>query len=67
MGQVTNPMRSYVCFEGFERLRELVASEAVGPYAGRELRPAGEVDAETHVRATTRGFFHPSPRVRWGA
>ena len=45
--------------EGFERLRELVASEAISPYAGRELRPGAEIDAEAHVRATARGFFHP--------
>jgi choline dehydrogenase len=45
--------------EGFERLRELAASEPVRPYVARELRPGREVDAETHVRATARGFFHP--------
>ncbi|HEY6150850.1 MAG TPA: GMC oxidoreductase, partial [Gaiellaceae bacterium] len=28
-------------------------------YAARELRPGLDVDAETHVRATARGFFHP--------
>ena len=48
-----------VLIEGFGRLRELVASEAIRPYAGQELRPGSEVDAETHVRATARGFFHP--------
>jgi choline dehydrogenase-like flavoprotein len=44
---------------GFERLRELVAHEPVRRYAVRELRPGAEVDAERHVRETTRGFFHP--------
>jgi hypothetical protein len=29
-------------------------------YAGREVRPGEEVDAEAHVRATARGFFHPT-------
>lgn len=45
--------------EGLERLRELARSKAVAPYAARELRPGAEVDAEDHVRATARGFFHP--------
>jgi choline dehydrogenase len=48
-----------VLAEGFERLRELAASEAVRPYAAAELRPGSEVGAEEHVRATARGFFHP--------
>ncbi len=48
-----------VIVEGFERLRELVASPAVSPYAGRELRPGAEADLGEHVRATARGFFHP--------
>ena len=48
-----------VLVEGFERLRELVAGDAVRPYAGRELRPGTEVGAEPHVRQTARGFFHP--------
>ena len=56
-----------VLTEGFERLRELVASEAISPYAGRELRPGAEIDAETHVRATARGFFHPVATCAIGA
>jgi choline dehydrogenase len=48
-----------VLAEGFEQLRELAASEAVRPYARRELRPGTAVGAEEHVRATARGFFHP--------
>jgi choline dehydrogenase len=43
---------------GFERLREVGAS--LSHYAGRETRPGAHVDAETHVRATARGFFHPT-------
>jgi choline dehydrogenase len=31
----------------------------VRPYAGRELRPGAEVAAESHVRESARGFFHP--------
>ena len=48
-----------VLAEGFERLRELVASAEVAPYAGAELRPGEAVGAEEHVRANARGFFHP--------
>ncbi|HUK93944.1 MAG TPA: GMC family oxidoreductase [Gaiellaceae bacterium] len=48
-----------VLTEGFERLRAIVAGDEVRPYAARELRPGADVDAETHVRATARGFFHP--------
>jgi choline dehydrogenase len=48
-----------VLAEGFERLRELAASDVVRPYVARELRPGAEVGAEEHVRATARGFFHP--------
>jgi choline dehydrogenase len=48
-----------VLIEGFERLRELVASPQIAPYAADELRPGDQVDAEAHVRATARGFFHP--------
>jgi choline dehydrogenase len=48
-----------VLAEGFERLRDLAESEQVRPYIARELRPGPEVDSETHVRATARGFFHP--------
>jgi choline dehydrogenase len=48
-----------VLAEGFERLRELAGSDEVRPYVARERRPGAAVDAETHVRATARGFFHP--------
>jgi choline dehydrogenase len=49
-----------VLTEGFERLRELGRSEPVRRYAAREIRPGEEVSAEEHVRATARGFFHPT-------
>src|SRR5262245_51272178 len=49
-----------VLVEGFERLRELGACEAVGPYTAGESRPGTDVDAEPYVRATARGFFHPT-------
>ena len=48
-----------VLAEAFERLRGLAASEPVRPYVAREIRPGPKVDAEAHVRATARGFFHP--------
>jgi choline dehydrogenase len=48
-----------VVIEAFERLRELVETSEVRPYAGTELRPGPEVDVEEHVRAGGRGFFHP--------
>jgi choline dehydrogenase-like flavoprotein len=46
--------------EAFEWLRELGRRDPVARYAARELRPGADVDAETHVRATARGFFHPT-------
>jgi choline dehydrogenase len=48
-----------VIVEGFERLRDVVASPDVSPYAARELRPGAETDLAEHVRTTARGFFHP--------
>jgi choline dehydrogenase len=48
-----------VLTRGFEGLRELASSEAVGSYVEAEARPGAEVDPEEHVRATARGFFHP--------
>jgi choline dehydrogenase-like flavoprotein len=44
---------------GVEEFRRLVAAEPIGLYAERETRPGPGVDAETHVRAAARGFFHP--------
>src|SRR5262249_36766770 len=46
--------------EGFERLRELAKEEALARYARRETRPGADVGPEAHVRATARGFFHPT-------
>ena len=48
-----------VLVRGFELLRELASSDPVARYAEAETRPGPEVDPETHVRATARGFFHP--------
>jgi choline dehydrogenase len=46
--------------DGFKRLRELGRSEPLRRYAARETRPGEHVSAEEHVRATARGFFHPT-------
>jgi choline dehydrogenase len=48
-----------VLVDGFEQLRQLAASQPVAPYVEAESRPGPEVDAEAHVCATPRGFFHP--------
>jgi choline dehydrogenase len=49
-----------VLVEGFEQLRELARTDPIARYAARVQRPGTDVDAETHVRATARGFFHPT-------
>ncbi len=54
-----------VLVEGFERLRSLGA--ALPRYAGSELRPGADVDAKKHVRASARGFFHPTGTCAIGA
>jgi choline dehydrogenase len=56
-----------VVTEAFERLRELVETSEVRPYAGAELRPGRDVGAEEHVRASARGFFHPVGTCAIGA
>jgi choline dehydrogenase-like flavoprotein len=59
-GFLTNEADLPVLVEGFERLRELAKEETLSRYAGREIRPGADAAAETHVRATARGFFHPT-------
>jgi choline dehydrogenase len=49
-----------VLVEGYEKLRELARTEPIARYAARERRPNADDDAETHVRATAHGFFHPT-------
>jgi len=56
-----------VLVEGFERLRELGRRDPIRRYAARELRPGEAVDAEAHVRATARGFFHPTGTCALGS
>jgi choline dehydrogenase len=53
--------------EAFDRLRELGRSEPVARYAAGELRPGADVDSEQHVRATARGFFHPTGTCALGS
>ena len=55
-----------VLVDGFERLREFGRAEPIRGYAARESRPGEDVDAETHVRATARGFFHPTGTCSMG-
>jgi choline dehydrogenase len=56
-----------ILVEGFEQFRELARSEQVRRYAARETRPGERVSAEEHVRATARGFFHPTGTCRIGS
>jgi choline dehydrogenase-like flavoprotein len=56
-----------VLVEGFERLRELAGSEPIRRYAAHEQRPGEDVAAETYVRATARGFFHPTGTCALGS
>lgn len=58
-GFLADPHDADVLVEGFERLRELGASEPVRRYASKELRPGPDVAAREHVLAEARGFFHP--------
>jgi choline dehydrogenase len=48
-----------VLVEGVEAMRALVDDAGIRSYAAREVRPGPDVEAETHVRTTARGFFHP--------
>jgi choline dehydrogenase len=52
---------------GFERLREYGRADPIRRYAARESRPGEDVDAETHVRETARGFFHPTGTCSMGS
>jgi choline dehydrogenase len=56
-----------VLVEGCERLRELGRTDPVRRYAAREVRPGDDVEAEAHVRATARGFFHPTGTCALGS
>jgi choline dehydrogenase len=58
-GFLSDPEDVGVLVEGVEALRRLVAGEEIGRYVVREMRPGPDVDALTHVRSATRGFFHP--------
>jgi choline dehydrogenase len=49
-----------VLVEGVEAVRALVADEPLRGYVAREIRPGPDVDPADHVRASARGFFHPT-------
>jgi choline dehydrogenase len=53
--------------DAFEQLRDLGRNEPIARYAARELRPGADVEAEAHVRATARGFFHPTGTCALGS
>jgi choline dehydrogenase len=59
-GFLSDPWDVGALTEGVAALRALADSEPVRRYAGRELRPGPDVDAEAHVRTAARGFFHPT-------
>jgi choline dehydrogenase len=48
-----------VLAEGVEALRRLTERDPIRSYAGHEIRPGPQVDAQEHVRQAVRGFFHP--------
>jgi choline dehydrogenase len=58
-GFLSHPDDASVLVEGVEKLRQIAADDALRRYAGPETRPGPEVDAMTHVRTASRGFFHP--------
>jgi choline dehydrogenase len=66
-GFLTDERDVAVLVDGVEALRSMAASDEVGPYAGRETRPGAGVDAERHIRAAVRGFFHPVGTCAIGA
>jgi choline dehydrogenase len=58
-GFLADPHDAEVLTEGFEKLRQLAASEPVRRYAAHEVRPGLGVSAREHVLVEARGFFHP--------
>ena len=59
-GFIADERDAIVLADGLEQLRGLAAREPVARYAARETRPGADVPALEHVRATARGFFHPT-------
>jgi choline dehydrogenase-like flavoprotein len=66
-GFLTDERDVAVLVEGVEALRRLAASSEIRAYAAGEARPGAGVDAERHVRAAVRGFFHPVGTCAIGA
>jgi choline dehydrogenase-like flavoprotein len=59
-GFLSDPRDVEVLAEGVELLRELVRQPPIAAVVAAEVRPGPSVDAVSHVRATARGFFHPT-------
>ena len=66
-GFLADPRDADVVVEGVERLRALAAAGPIARYAAAETRPGPGVGAADHVRATARGFFHPTGTCALGA
>jgi choline dehydrogenase len=66
-GFLTDERDVAVLVDGVDVLRSMAASDEVRAYAGRETRPGAGVDAERHIRAAVRGFFHPVGTCAIGA
>jgi choline dehydrogenase-like flavoprotein len=58
-GFLADPVDADVVEEGFEKLRELAASEPLRRYVAHETEPGSEVSAREHTLTAARGFFHP--------
>jgi choline dehydrogenase len=48
-----------VLVDALETLRELMSTDALGRYAGENIRPGDTADLEHHARQSVRGYFHP--------
>jgi choline dehydrogenase len=59
-GFLNDPTDAEMLADAIVALRELAASAPVRRYATREVRPGADLDAATLVRASARGFFHPT-------
>jgi len=59
-GFLADERDAIVLAQGVEQLRALAADGPVARYVDGENRPGAGVSALEHVRATARGFFHPT-------
>jgi choline dehydrogenase len=65
-GFLDDPLDAEVVEEGFDRLRELLREPPLSRAVAAEVRPGPGVSAREHVRATARGFFHPTGTCAMG-